>query len=132
VTEATKNAQIIAMAEEAKPPPSMEASYAVPASKAEPKAEPEVEESKPEETQSEAQEAEPIPEPPEVELERLKRESAAMVRYLKSLEEKEVQLVAQNDILAREALICGFDPGILGPPTPRRRQSKKKVAGEGP
>lgn len=60
------------------------------------------------------------------ELERIKKECSAMLRLLKSLDKEEQQLRKQNEILAREALLCGFDPGILGPPAPKRRKSTTK------
>jgi hypothetical protein len=62
-----------------------------------------------------------LPEEAESEVERLKRESRAMVRLLKKLEAEEIELTLQNEILAREALLCGFDPGVLEPPAPKRR-----------
>jgi len=46
-----------------------------------------------------------------------------MVRLLKRLEKEEEELHAQNEILAREAMLCGFDPVRLEPPAPKRRKS---------
>ena len=68
--------------------------------------------------------------PAESELERLKQECSTMVKALKELEEEELDLQCQNRILAREALLCGFDPSVLEPPAPKRRRppAKKKPA----
>ena len=57
----------------------------------------------------------------ETELQRLQREANAMMLELQALEGKERELRVQNDILAREALSCGYDPGVLEPPAPKRR-----------
>lgn len=66
----------------------------------------------------------------ENELDRLKRECAQMMTTLKQLEKEELDLQCQNTILAREAMICGFDPKIVEPPPPKRRRpaAKKKTA----
>jgi hypothetical protein len=45
-----------------------------------------------------------------------------MIRLLKNLEAQERSLYAQNEILAREALMCGFEPHLLEPPAPKRRK----------
>jgi hypothetical protein len=55
------------------------------------------------------------------ELKVLQRESAAMVRALLRLEAVELDVRRQNEILAREALMAGYEPGILEPPLPKRR-----------
>jgi hypothetical protein len=73
-----------------------------------------------------------LPEEAESEAERLKRESRAMVRLLKKLEAEEMELTMQNEILAREALLCGFDPGVLEPPAPKRRGAMLGGGGGGP
>jgi hypothetical protein len=56
-------------------------------------------------------------------LERIKTECSAMIRLIKSLEKEELSLEAQNEILAREALLCGFEPHLLEPPAPKRRKN---------
>jgi hypothetical protein len=57
------------------------------------------------------------------ELERLKRECRSMVALLKELERDELELVQQTKILAREALLCGYQPHLLEPPAPKRRRN---------
>jgi hypothetical protein len=64
-------------------------------------------------------------------MDRLKREAKAMVRLLKKLEAEEVEIRMQNEILAREALLCGFDPGVLEPPAPKRRGTMTGGGGTG-
>jgi hypothetical protein len=44
------------------------------------------------------------------EISRLQREAKAMVDFLKELEKEEDDLVRQNEILAREALLNGYLP----------------------
>jgi hypothetical protein len=56
----------------------------------------------------------------------LKKECTAMIRHLKNLEEEENQLRLQNEILAREALINGFNVGLLEAPAPKRRKQASK------
>ena len=57
------------------------------------------------------------------EIERLQTECSAMVRLLKSLEKEEHDLQCQLEILAREAMLCGFAPQIVEPPAPKRRRT---------
>ena len=59
---------------------------------------------------------------PSEEIEKLKKESAAMIRHLKKLEEEELNLRVKNEILAREALVNGFEVGLLEAPAPKRRK----------
>jgi hypothetical protein len=59
-------------------------------------------------------------------MEILKKECSMMVRLLKQSETEETELSAQNKILAREALLCGFDPAVLEPPAPKRRKPAVK------
>jgi hypothetical protein len=47
------------------------------------------------------------------EVSRLKRESRAMILLLKQLEKEENELILQNEILAREALLNGFTPELM-------------------
>ena len=51
-----------------------------------------------------------------------------MIVELKALEAKEQELRVQNEILAREVLSCGYDPGILEPPAPKRRGKSLTMA----
>lgn len=63
-----------------------------------------------------------------VAMERIQKECDVMVRMVKNLQQEEGELAMQCTILAREALICGFDPDVLEPPAPKRRkQTVKKV-----
>jgi hypothetical protein len=57
-----------------------------------------------------------------VDIDRIKTECSAMLRLLKTLEKEEQGISAQNEILAREALLCGFEPHLLEPPAPKRRK----------
>ena len=58
------------------------------------------------------------------ELQRLKRESAAMVKYLKKLQREEKDSRLRNEMIAREALLCGFQPDALeSAPSKQRRKS---------
>jgi hypothetical protein len=56
----------------------------------------------------------------------LKKECSIMVGLLKQSEIEEKEMSAQNKILAREALLCGFDVAILEPPAPKRRKPAVK------
>ena len=60
------------------------------------------------------------------ELERLKKESLAMIKLLKNLDKQVQDLAHQNEILARQALLCGFDVKVLEPPAPKRRKASGK------
>lgn len=57
------------------------------------------------------------------ELHRLQRESSAMVKLLKTLEKEEHALQCELEILAREALLCGFDPAVVEPASSKRRRT---------
>ena len=57
------------------------------------------------------------------EFERIQSECSAMVQLLKSLESKEHDLQCQLQVLAREALLCGFSPSAMEPPAPKRRRT---------
>eukprot|EP00540_Astrosyne_radiata_P016641 CAMPEP_0116853520 /NCGR_PEP_ID=MMETSP0418-20121206/17962_1 /TAXON_ID=1158023 /ORGANISM="Astrosyne radiata, Strain 13vi08-1A" /LENGTH=54 /DNA_ID=CAMNT_0004485939 /DNA_START=22 /DNA_END=186 /DNA_ORIENTATION=- len=52
-----------------------------------------------------------------------------MAKLLIQLEREELELIQQNKILAREALLCGYQPMLLEPPAPKRRRvtPKKKA-----
>lgn len=49
-----------------------------------------------------------------------------MIKYLKQLEQKEAELLLQNEILARESLMNGFDMSVLETPAPKRRKAPQK------
>jgi len=61
-----------------------------------------------------------------VELERIKKECSVMIKLLKKLEKEENDLRRQNEILAREALVNGFELGLLETPAPKRRKTPSK------
>jgi hypothetical protein len=68
-----------------------------------------------------------VEKPSELEqVEILKKECTLMMGLLKQSETEEKELSAQNKILAREALLCGFDPAVLEPPAPKRRKPAVK------
>ena len=60
------------------------------------------------------------------EVERLQAECSAMVKLLVKLEKEEHQLTCQLEILAREALLCGFIPDVVEPAAPKRRRTSQK------
>jgi len=68
----------------------------------------------------------------ENELERLKQECSDMMKTLKKLEGEELDLQCENKILAREAMLCGYDPKLVEPPPPKRRRApaKRKTAAQ--
>lgn len=57
------------------------------------------------------------------ELERLQRECSAMVKLLKNLEKEENDLQCQLEVLAREVILCGFDPAVVEPASAKRRRT---------
>ena len=59
------------------------------------------------------------------ETDRLKKECSAMLKLLKKLDTQERDLRLQNEILAREALSNGFQVGLLEPPAPKKRYTRK-------
>lgn len=59
-------------------------------------------------------------------IETVKKQCAAMMKLLTKLEQEELDLKAQNEILARKALLCGFSPALLEPPAPKRRRRTKE------
>lgn len=65
------------------------------------------------------------------ELNRLQKESNAMVKLLKQLEKEESDIALQNEILAREALQNGYSPNWddtqEGPVIKKRKQSGKQT-----
>jgi predicted NAD-dependent protein-ADP-ribosyltransferase YbiA (DUF1768 family) len=63
------------------------------------------------------------------ELERLKKECNAMMRYLKKLHREEKDLRQRNEMIAREALLCGFQPDALEPqPSKQRRKAQMSAS----
>jgi hypothetical protein len=61
----------------------------------------------------------------DAEVNRLQRESKAMVALLKHLEKEEKELITQNRILSREALLNGFSVETILEPPPKKEPSKK-------
>jgi hypothetical protein len=62
------------------------------------------------------------------EIDQLKNECSAMIRLMKKLEKEEHEIRLQNEILAREALVNGFELGLLEAPAPKRRKPPTKKA----
>ena len=46
-----------------------------------------------------------------------------MIQLLKNLENEEHDVQCQLEILAREAMLCGFNPHVIEPPAPKRRKT---------
>jgi hypothetical protein len=65
---------------------------------------------------------------PSEDIEQLKRECSAMISLMKKLEKEESEIRLQNEILAREALVNGFELGLLEAPAPKRRKPPTKKA----
>lgn len=64
------------------------------------------------------------------EMERLQRECKAMVKLLKRLREEEQDWREKNEMLAREALVRGFQIENLEGPPPKRRLKAPAVKKE--
>lgn len=64
-----------------------------------------------------------------MEVERLRKESKAMIALLKRLEKEENDLELQNQILAREALLNGYSPDMIEASETKRRKSPVKKTG---
>jgi hypothetical protein len=62
---------------------------------------------------------------------RIQAECSAMVSLLKRLQREERDLNCQLEILAREALLCGFQPDLVEPPIPKRRRKPTGGGGGG-
>lgn len=62
----------------------------------------------------------------EDEILKLQLECSVMVKYLKHLEQKEAELLLQNEILSRESVVNGFDISVLEPHAAKRRKSAQK------
>ena len=56
-----------------------------------------------------------------------------MIQLLKRQEQEQNELRIQNEILAREALLHGFDPDGIEPPAPKkgRKAAQKKTEATG-
>ena len=52
----------------------------------------------------------------------LEQECIAMLSLIRQLERQELELLQQANILAREALLCGYQPHLLETPAPKRRR----------
>lgn len=63
-------------------------------------------------------------------LERIQSECHAMLQLLQNLQQEERTLDKQNEILAREALLCGMDTSVLEPPTAKKRKLPAKKSKE--
>ena len=59
------------------------------------------------------------------ELHQIQTECTTMVQLLKNLEKEEHNLDCELEILAREALLCGFAPDIVEPAAARTRQQRR-------
>ena len=64
----------------------------------------------------------------------IQAECSTMISLLQDLEKEEHDLQCQLEILAKEALLCGFQNDIIEPPIPRKRAKKQAndVAKENP
>jgi hypothetical protein len=66
----------------------------------------------------------------DADVDRLQRESNAMIALLKQLEKEEKELTIQNRILSREALLNGFSVEGILESLPKKEPTKKgKTAG---
>mmetsp|Transcript_26063 Transcript_26063/g.46184 ORF Transcript_26063/g.46184 Transcript_26063/m.46184 type:complete len:80 (-) Transcript_26063:298-537(-) len=64
-------------------------------------------------------------------IERIQAECSQMIAALKHLEEEEKDLHYQLEILAREALLCGFQPDVVEKVSKRRKPvANKKGKGD--
>ncbi len=55
----------------------------------------------------------------------IQAECSTMISLLKDLEKEEHDLQCQLDILAKEALLCGFQNDVFEPPIPKKRPKKQ-------
>ena len=58
----------------------------------------------------------------------IQAECSSMISLLQQLEQEEHDLQCQVEILAKEALLCGFQNDIIEPPIPKKRKTKKDKA----
>jgi len=56
----------------------------------------------------------------------IQAECSTMISLLKTLEKEEHDLGCQLEILAKEALLCGFQNDVIEPPIPKKRVKKSK------
>ena len=56
----------------------------------------------------------------------IQAEASNMISLLKRLEKEEYDIQCQLEVLAREALLCGFQADIHEPPIPKKRTKKIK------
>lgn len=54
----------------------------------------------------------------------IQAECSAMISLLQDLEKEEHDLQCQLEILAKEALLCGFQIDVFEPPIPKKRAKK--------
>ena len=63
-------------------------------------------------------------------LKQIQNECCAMMKLLSKLEQEELDLRAQNEILTRYALMCGFNASLLEPQRPRKRRRRASTKSE--
>lgn len=56
----------------------------------------------------------------------IQAECSNMVSLLKRLQKEEEDMQCQLEILAKEALLCGFQIDVVEPPIPKKRAKKTK------
>ena len=54
----------------------------------------------------------------------IQAECSTMISLLQDLEKEEHDLQCQLEILAKEALLCGFQNDVIEPPIPKKRTKK--------
>lgn len=57
----------------------------------------------------------------------IQAECATMISLLQDLEKEEHDLQCQLEILAKEALLCGFQNDVIEPPIPKKRAKKQQA-----
>jgi len=58
----------------------------------------------------------------------IQAECSTMISLLQDLEKEEHDLQCQLEILAKEALLCGFQNDVIEPPIPRKRKKSSAAA----
>ena len=56
----------------------------------------------------------------------IQEECSTMISLLQDLEKEEHDLQCQLEILAKEALLCGFQNDVIEPPIPKKRNKKQQ------
>ena len=56
----------------------------------------------------------------------IQEECSTMISLLQDLEKDEHDLQCQLEILAKEALLCGFQNDVIEPPIPKKRNKKQQ------